>query len=235
MSMIKIIAREIIENLDLSIPIDLNRICECYDIKILYRDIKGADGYFLPARKKIIVSNNIKGSYKERFTIAHELGHYFNENDRTYDLDSYKYNDFSIKQSDLEKEADEFASELLMPDKYIKQEIENIDIKDWELLIDLALKYKVSVAAILIKFIDNSYGINKIAYFYNNKLIWQYGNNFKYNVNKNQLNGNEVLDKYQRKFNSEWIDGDYNYTDEVLIDKGNIKYLLLSVDIDELY
>lgn len=99
----------------------------------------------------------------------------------------------------------------------------------------MALEYRVSVAAMLIKFIDNSYGINKIACFYNNKLIWQYGNSFKYNVNKNQLNGNEVLDKYQRKFNSEWIGEDYNYTDEVLIDKGNIKYLLLSVDVDELY
>jgi len=122
-----------------------------------------------------------------------------------------------------------------MPDKYIKQQIENIDIKDWNLLINLALEYKVSVAAVLIKFIDNSYGTNKIACFYKNKLIWQYGNSFKYNVNKNDLNGNEILNRYQKKFNCEWVDGEYNYTEEVLVDRGDIKYLLLSVYEDEIY
>lgn len=233
MSIIKITAREIVDDLGLTIPINLNKICESYNIRILYRDIKGADGYFLPVKKKIVISNNIRGTYKERFTIAHELGHYFNQNDNTYDLDAYKYNEFNVRQTNLEKEADEFASELLMPNKFIKEELENIDIQNWKSLIYLAEKYKVSIAAMLIKFIDNSYGITKIACFYNNELFWQYGNNFEYMINKSQLNGDEVQDKYQRKFNSEWIDGDYNYTDEVLINKGNIKYLLLSIVIDD--
>lgn len=235
MSIIGLTADEIVRDLNLTIPVDLNKICENYNIKIIYRDIKSADGYFIPTKKKIIISNKIKGTYKERFTIAHELGHYFNLNDKIYDLDAYCYLDYQTKQKQnkFEKEADEFAAELLMPQKYIKTEIENIDIKDWQKLIDLSIKYEVSIAAMLIKYIDNSYGNNKIGCFYNNKLIWQYGNQFNFNIEKITLDKQEKTNLYKKNNNSEWVNGNYEFTEEVLIDKGNIKYLLISIYTSE--
>lgn len=231
MSIIGLTAAEIVKDLNLTIPINLNKICENYNIKILYRNINSADGYFIPAKKKIIISNKIKGTYKERFTISHELGHYFNINDKTYDLDTYFYSDYKAKQkqSKLEKEADEFAAELLMPRKYIKNSIENIDVKDWQELVNLSKKYEVSLATMLIKYIDNSYGNNRIGCFYNNRLIWQYGNQFNFEIKKNDLNGQEKMNLYEKNYNSDWIKGDYDFTEEVIIDKGKIKYLLISV------
>lgn len=234
MSIIGLSADELVRDLNLTIPIDLNKICENYNIKIVYRDIISADGYFIPIKKKIIISNKIRGTYKERFTIAHELGHYFNLNDKTYKLDAYYYKDYKSKdkQDKFEREADEFAAELLMPKIFIKNKLEEIDIKDWKKLIDLSMKYQVSIAAILIKYIDNSYGINRIGCYYNNKLIWQYGNNYSFNIEKNILDSEEATNLYTRSNNSEWINGDYEFIDHVLIDKGNIKYLLISVYTD---
>ena len=235
MSIIGLTADEIVKDLNLTIPINLNKICENYNIKILYRNINSADGYFIPTKKKIIISNKIKGTYKERFTISHELGHYFNVNDKTYELDAYCYSDYKAKQkqSKLEREADEFAAELLMPKAFTKKKIENIDIKDWKKLIELSLEYEVSLAAMLIKYIDNSYGKNRIGCFYNNRLIWQYGNQFDFVIEQNILNGQEKMNLYTKNRNSDWIKGNYDFTEEVLIDKGNIKYLLISVYTSE--
>ena len=231
MSIIELTADEIINDLDLTIPIDLNKICEKYNIKILYRNINSADGYFIPTKKKIIISNKIKGTYKERFTISHELGHYFNVNDKIYELDAYCYSDYKTKQkqSKLEREADEFAAELLMPKIFVKETIENIDIKDWQKLIDLSIEYEVSLAAMLIKYIDNSYGNNRIGCFYNNKLIWQYGNEYDFEIEQHNLKGNERVNSYIKNRRSDWISGYYDYTEEVLIEKGDFKYLLISV------
>ena len=116
-----------------------------------------------------------------------------------------------------------------MPKKYIKNTIENIDIKDWQRLVDLSQEYEVSLAAMLIKYIDNSYGNNRVGCFYNNKLIWQYGNQFGFEIEKNKLNGQEEMNFYKKNKDSDWIRGNYDFTEEVLIDKGNIKYLLVSV------
>ena len=235
MSIIGLTADEIVKDLNLTIPINLNKICENYNIKILYRNINSADGYFIPTKKKIIISNKIKGTYKERFTISHELGQYVNVNDKTCELDAYCYSDYKAKQkqSKLEREADEFAAELLMPKAFIKKKIENIDIKDWKKLIELSLEYEVSLAAMLIKYIDNSYGKNRIGCFYNNRLIWQYGNQFDFVIEQNILNGQEKMNLYTKNRNSDWIKGNYDFTEEVLIDKGNIKYLLISVYTSE--
>ncbi|MGV2452928.1 UNVERIFIED_CONTAM: XRE family transcriptional regulator [Ralstonia mannitolilytica] len=85
----------------------------------------------------IIINNSIPNSRK-RFTIAHELGHL---------LMHYKGNIIG-ELRDLEKEADQFASEFLVPTKEIKAELFNLTE---EKLFSLKSYWKVSIQSLIYK------------------------------------------------------------------------------------
>ncbi len=89
--------------------------------------------YWVGEMPVIFVSSKIPGD-RQRFTILHELGHlvlhknYINEQ--------------------MEKEADFFASEFLMPEKEIENDLYYLTL---EKLAALKLKWQVSMASLLIK------------------------------------------------------------------------------------
>ncbi|KZX14898.1 ImmA/IrrE family metallo-endopeptidase [Methanobrevibacter filiformis] len=73
----------------------------------------------------LINSNHSKG--RQNFTLAHELYHLkFEENEKWLVCSDEKYND-------SEKEADNFASSLLMPKCALKEYIEKNNIEKWSL------------------------------------------------------------------------------------------------------
>lgn len=65
------IVNDLISALNLKPPIDLYKICEYLNIKIKYKPLKEAEGYFiLKNGLKIIVLKDIyKNTIKERFTM----------------------------------------------------------------------------------------------------------------------------------------------------------------------
>lgn len=90
------------------------------------------DGFSLYNGEKyplIFISNDIPGD-RYRFTLAHELGHILMHNIRT---------------PDMEEEANLFASEFLMPEYDITDDLTNISFKK---LADLKQYWRVSMAAI---------------------------------------------------------------------------------------
>jgi len=118
-------------------PIDLQKICDFFKINIQKKNELSYDGlskydngYF------IYYKSGIKSPYRERFTIAHELGHiflHFSENKKTFTDEELntkleQYNKkvaarglYSISNIELEKEANNFAANLLMPEHLIKK------------------------------------------------------------------------------------------------------------------
>ncbi len=68
----------------------------------------------------IIVNKNFSNDRK-RFTIAHELGHVLMHNENNFPISSFR---------DKEKEANQFASEFLMPEKSIKNTLRNLRLND---------------------------------------------------------------------------------------------------------
>ena len=68
----------------------------------------------------IIVNKNFSNDRK-RFTIAHELGHILMHNENNFPISSYR---------DKEKEANQFASEFLMPENYIKNSLRNLKLSE---------------------------------------------------------------------------------------------------------
>lgn len=68
----------------------------------------------------IIINKNFSNDRK-RFTLAHELGHILLHNENNFPISTFR---------DREKEANEFASEFLMPESSIKNSLRNLKMSD---------------------------------------------------------------------------------------------------------
>lgn len=80
----------------------------------LYRIIINASGYLVKDEKKIYV-NISEHPVRQRFTIAHEIGHYYLNHENTGFLMRDERLNIGSKKED--QEANAFAMELLMPEK----------------------------------------------------------------------------------------------------------------------
>lgn len=101
-------------------------------------------------KKTIIGVNSFHSDNRKRFTIAHELGHYFLHQDDTFmddDEDVVEYRHSSNQGDKKEVEANQFAAALLMPKNFLKKHFDSLrefhtDIDEIVLL--LSEKYEVS-------------------------------------------------------------------------------------------
>ena len=95
------------------------------DLSEIGDNISGAIMYEDPAIKKgtsIFINENMSGR-RQRFTLAHELGHFFLHNGSTkLRIDGL---DYSKDNHNEETEANYFAASLLMPKDILKQKLDD--------------------------------------------------------------------------------------------------------------
>ena len=110
-----------------SLPVDLSSIADEHNIKVEAKNTsKGVSGMLLRHGNSfgIMYSNHIKNEGFQRFSIAHELGHYFLEGHVDHILPNkeniHKSSAGFVSGDSYEKEADHFASGLLMPESLIQ-------------------------------------------------------------------------------------------------------------------
>ncbi len=109
-----------------SAPIVLNEIIKhirkTIKLEIHPRDLGSVDGlHFLKSNKAIIGYNNTKPLLRQRFTVAHELGHVLlGHADSESKLDFYN-------DDPKETEANQFAAELLMPIDLFKVDLKKLN------------------------------------------------------------------------------------------------------------
>ena len=109
-------------------PINPDEIARSKDIAIIEKpiDAKGISGALIKVKDSfsIIYSTEHNNRGFERFSIAHELGHYFLPNHPQEIFKSggehYSRSNF-IGNSQIELEADHFASGLLMPSRFVNK------------------------------------------------------------------------------------------------------------------
>jgi Zn-dependent peptidase ImmA (M78 family) len=144
------------------IPVPIEPVLSSLDLKatpssftddmsglLLVENKRGAIGY-----------NSSHASVRQRFTIAHEIGHYVlhvrTSQSRLF-LDRYvvyRRDDKSSTGNDREEtEANAFAAALLMPSQLLRREIAitNFDLDDDRALVDLSRLFKVSATAMSIR------------------------------------------------------------------------------------
>lgn len=95
------------------IPVNLEGICAYLGIEVRQAALRDKDGVLLKSGfKNLIIVNKNQSIHRKRFTIGHELGHYVREHE------CVAFSDGNLDAFE-EWEANIFASELLMPTKYL--------------------------------------------------------------------------------------------------------------------
>lgn len=91
---------------------------------------------------------------RQRFTIAHELGHFVLHRSRqqSFNCDKQSVHTGIDTLRNIEREADDFASNLLMPGDLLREWISSRRI-DFRVLGDIAQRFHVSFEALCIRFI----------------------------------------------------------------------------------
>lgn len=137
-------------------PVDVVKIAEGLGFEVHDYDFPEPD-----TSAVLVIDGDLRGigvnsrfaPVRKRFSIAHELGHFllghgdFADSQKTFEDGSYNYSDPQNRQ---ESEANEFAAELLMPEKMLRRDLQEFG-RDVPLL---AKRYLVSEQALWIQLIN---------------------------------------------------------------------------------
>lgn len=139
----------------------LRTLAEKLGVRLIEEEMESnISGYSaIKDKQKVIAINTSQSKPRQRFTIAHELGHLFlhdfnefnfNQDQKTF----YRNNVSSSGMDSFEIEANYFAACLLMPKSLIEEslaEASKSTMVDESTLEDLASKFNVSIQAMSIR------------------------------------------------------------------------------------
>ena len=171
---IKSYVNQVIRKYNLDYPLDIQSFASTLGFEIKYVDTGDCDALTVMAngQKLILLNQKIHFEPRINFTLAHELGHYFipthleplyacniNELVSNWTLDT---------SSGVEREADIFASQLLLPDKFIDKSI----ISSMNDIISVARTYGTSIPTTAIRMMESSYDIVAFVCCKGKKISW---------------------------------------------------------------
>ena len=146
-----------------SLPIDISNIIKEENIDVEYRNLSDelSGLLIIQGNSKLIGVEKTHHSVRQRFTLAHELGHFVLHNEVSsvfvdVQLFKRKSEGYSSREERMEQEANDFAASILMPDYFVRREVEklNRDLHDDDTVYKLADIFKVSSAAMTYRLIN---------------------------------------------------------------------------------
>ena len=147
-------------------PVRIERIAKIHGIRIRYEplDDELSGMIFFKHNQAVIGVNAHHSPNRQRYTIAHELGHFFLHADILREgahVDTVitmlnRDQDAALGTINIEIEANQFAAELLMPrhmiDNYLRAEgLGSAAVSDEAVVGSMAKAFKVSTAAMAIR------------------------------------------------------------------------------------
>jgi len=136
--------------------VDVTAVAKSNDIDITYEIMDSyQSGYLQNINDRWVIGvNKLHNPKRQRFTIAHELGHYFMHKDKNLNFEDATFFR-NENNSSIEYAANEFAGRLLIPEDRLKDAISS-GIKSLEKLANL---FEVSTAAVKYRVISLGYKI----------------------------------------------------------------------------
>lgn len=141
---------------------------------LIEEPLKNSDGIIVRGKKKTLIKVNSEISYseKKRFTIAHEIGHLLlhdklevhNETSNT--LNWFNNAEQQMQRGIQEWEANDFAAELLMPEKIFREEAKG-KIFGPEVLKHLSERFRTTLTSTLFRYLDLNMHPIFIAFIHN--------------------------------------------------------------------
>lgn len=160
---VKSLARELLRRYEVSSPpVPVEKIARAEGLAVALKKLEGDISGFLLRQNEgspLIGVNSHHPRVRQRFTVAHELGHYLLGDegalhiDRKFEL-RLRDNLSSQGVDSDEMEANLFAAELLMPEDLLSRDLEEaqpLDISDDSKVRRLAKRYGVSSQALMIR------------------------------------------------------------------------------------
>lgn len=140
---------------------EMDLIIAGLDAMLIEEEMTNCDGKIIFGKSKVVIKVNSKIQFPERkrFVAAHEIGHLIMH--RNMQLPDDPFSNFNIiagmektlKNGKQELEANEFASELLMPEKLFLQEAKR-KIFSPLLIKQLAARFKTSLTATVFRYLQ---------------------------------------------------------------------------------
>jgi len=141
-------------------PVRVDKIAEKLKAKITFEPFDGQDDIsgilYRDEKHTVIGINSTHSNVRQRFSIAHELGHLVLHEGELFVDQTVRVN-FRDKRSSLavnqqEIEANKFAAELLMPEEMVRREVEKYverkrALSEPDLVIEIARTFEVSEQA----------------------------------------------------------------------------------------
>ena len=117
----RIEARKLLQDLKLgALPISLMQVCKSLKIPVFFDRLTGLDGFFVQhpeTHATAIIVNDSTSLFRQRFSIAHEIGHIR----MRHGLAGCSVSGQIKRSPELEVSANIFASELLMPKMFLQR------------------------------------------------------------------------------------------------------------------
>lgn len=130
-------------------PVPVEQIAEKMNIQINYAPSFEYSGILIRKNGGALMGINTNESpARRRFTIAHELGHFFLENTTAVSID-YRDSSNRPEKTIFEKRADDFAANLLMPRQLLVKDFKKLEGSYEERLVILSERYQVSNEAMM--------------------------------------------------------------------------------------
>lgn len=158
-------AQEVFEKHIKTIPVEIEPLFKHYGLQLVKKDLDSeiSGMLVLNGGQKFIVINQNQSPQRQRFTAMHELGHFIlHKKDNDYFLDTTiewrRENPEGLNRKQ-EIQANEFAANLLMPEKEIQRIVEekNYNYFDDVEIAKMAKLFKVSKPAMKIRLVSLGY------------------------------------------------------------------------------
>ena len=142
-------------------PVPIESIPAAFGIELC--ELPASDDIFgaivREGNRVLIAVNPAQHVHRQRFTIAHELGHFFCHPSRAEHVDRdfriHWRNRESSQGINLEEiEANRYAAELLMPERFLRQDLAQYSDLDEHTVKTLSARYRVSGTAMKFRLIN---------------------------------------------------------------------------------
>ncbi len=175
-------AKKILDEFGLEDPHDfkIEDLIHARDILLEEKEMINCDGRIVFGEKKAIISINSLIEYegRRRFTLAHELGHFELHHNINSHLDDNALTLDYFKKGNQEYEANQFASEILMPSKLFQSYTLGREFSP-NLLREIAKYFNTSITSVAYRYLEIGQHPIYIFYSKDKKVIyWKNTNDY---------------------------------------------------------
>lgn len=152
---------KILEELGIIEPkdIDLDAIAWHLGAKVKYRALEGCEARIIGSGDRAVISINNRNTTpaRQRFSLAHELGHWMHHRGQQLPCETNGFARTPSDRLDPERVADQFASGLLMPTSMIQPMARRLSKVNFKAIREIAEVFGTSLTATTIRLIEGNH------------------------------------------------------------------------------